>query len=498
MKFIAKTFLGFEEILASELQQLRVDGLQIDNRAVKFEGDLATMYRANLWLRTASRVLREVATFKAESAEDIYQQVKAIDWQKFMRIDQTFAIKSTVYSEIFRNSQFVAYKAKDAIVDYFQELQGNRPSVSISNPEIQIDIHISHNECTVSLDSSGESLHKRGYRKSQTKAPINEALAAGIILKSGWKADCPLIDFMCGSGTILIEAAMIALNIPPGIYRKNFAFENWKDFDRTLFEDIYNDDTQDHEFEHKIYGYDLSKIALSIAKENIAAAGLTSHIVLEQRNVADFVKPEGVEKCVIVSNPPYGERLQERQLAELYQTMGDRLKHHAQGSTAWIVSSERELMKSIGLRPSYKADVLNGSLQCELWGFEIFDGKRNEFLREHGKGDRRIESSHFARQSYRRTPQGEEGERRQSDKRPFEKKSFDKKPFEKRDFDKKSFDKKPFEKRDFDRKPYDKKPSDRKPFEKRDFDKKPFDKKGSPKRDFKDKPFQKRDFKNNY
>ena len=430
MKFIAKTFLGLEEILAEEIQRLGVDSLQINNRAVVFEGDLSTMYRANMWLRTASRVLWEIGNFKAQNAEDIYREIKKIDWSQHLTTKQTFAINSTVYSENFHNSQFVAYKAKDAIVDFFQESVGDRPSVSVAAPDIVIDIHISHNDCTISLDSSGESLHKRGYRKQQTKAPINEALAAGIIIKSGWRGECSLIDFMCGSGTILIEAAMIALNIPPGIYRKGFAFEKWKNFDKTLFEEIYNDDTQDREFNHKIYGYDLSKMALSVAEENVSAAGLNQYISLRQQNISDFKVPSGEEKCIIISNPPYGERLKDKEITALYSTIGQRLKHHAQGAKAWIISSDAELMKAIGLKPSYKIDMLNGSLKCELWGFDIFDGKRKDFLKEKGKQRSENRSSHFAKPNRRtpRRPKEEKTNYKKKDKNNGSKsKSFEKK-----------------------------------------------------------------------
>ena len=237
----------------------------------------------------------------------------------------------------------------------------------------------SNNICTVSLDSSGESLHKRGYRTVQTKAPINEALAAGMIMLSGWNGKSNFVDFMCGSGTLLIEAALIALNIPSGIYRKKFAFENWNNFDRELFEEIFNDESQEREFDHKIYGYDLSSKAIEIAQSNIKSAGMSKYIELKAANIADFESPQG-EKCTIISNPPYGERLLDNNIIKLYNTLGQILKHRCQGIDTWIISSNIDLLKAIGLKPSKRIELLNGSLECEFWKFEIFSGKRNDFL----------------------------------------------------------------------------------------------------------------------
>lgn len=379
MKFVAKTFQGLEDVLYGELKNIGAENLKKECRAVSFEGDLALMYRANLWLRTASRVLKVIESFEASDADTIYNEVKKINWESYMSINQTFAIKSTVYSDNFRNSQFVAYRTKDAIADFFNEKYSKRPSVRVTNPDILINIHISNNVCTVSLDSSGESLHKRGYRKVQTKAPINEALAAGMILLSGWDGKSHFIDFMCGSGTLLIEAALIALNIPPGIYHKHFAFENWHDFDQELFEDIFNDDSQERDFDYKIFGYDLSKKAIEIAQSNIKAAGMSRYIELKAANVADFESPIK-DDFLIISNPPYGERLLENNTVKLYNTIGQVLKHRCQGKSAWIISSNLDLLKSIGLKPSQRVKLLNGDLECEYWKFDMFSGKRNDFL----------------------------------------------------------------------------------------------------------------------
>ena len=322
--------------------------------------------------------MKTIRSFEASDADTIYREVKKIEWDEYMSVSQTFVVNATVYSDSFRNSQFVSYRTKDAIADFFNEKYGKRPSVRLTNPDIYVNIHISNNQCTVSLDSSGDSLHKRGYRSVQTKAPINEALAAGMILLSGWRGDSNFVDFMCGSGTLLIEAALIALNIPPGIFRKQFAFEKWNDFDADLFEEILNDDSEERDFRHKIYGSDLSTKAIEIATQNIKSAGLGRYIELKTANVSDFEAPMG--KSIIISNPPYGKRLIDNNIHNLYSTIGQTLKHRCQGMDVWIISSDSELLKSIGLKPSKKIDLLNGDLECELWKFEIFAGKRNEFL----------------------------------------------------------------------------------------------------------------------
>ena len=256
-ELIAKTFMGLEPVLAEELTQLGANNVQIGRRMVSFTGDKEMMYRANFQLHTAIRVLKPIKHFKARSAEEVYDEVQKIKWDDILDVKKTFSVDSVVYSEEFRNSRFVTYKVKDAIVDWFREKLGTRPNISVSNPDIRLNIHIAEDKATLSLDSSGESLHRRGYRQEQVEAPLNEVLAAGMILMTGWKGECDLIDPMCGSGTIAIEAALIARNISPGVFRKQFAFEKWNDFDQELFDRIYNDDSQEREFEHHIYGYDI-------------------------------------------------------------------------------------------------------------------------------------------------------------------------------------------------------------------------------------------------
>lgn len=377
-EMIAKTFKGLEEILAQELIELGANNVQIQRRAVSFTGDKSMMYKANLHLRTASRILKPIAEFKAKNPDEIYDAIKKINWEEIMDIKTTFAVDSTVYSDDFRHSQFISYKVKDAIVDFFREKYQQRPSVRLDNPALNINLHIAQNHCTLSLDSSGESLHKRGYRISQNEAPLNEALAAGLILLTGWKGECDFIDPMCGSGTLLIEAALIALNIPPGIFKNQFAFEKWKDFDRDLFQTIYEDDSLEKEFEHKIYGYDIAAKAIAISDTNVKSAGLSKYISLQKRPIADFEAPH--KKSIIVTNPPYGERITTNDLLGLYAQMGSMLKHKFSGNTAWIISSNIPCLYEIALKPTTKIELLNGALESLYCQYEIFEGKRNEHL----------------------------------------------------------------------------------------------------------------------
>ena len=386
MNFVAKTFLGLEEVLLQELVALGAQNINKERRAVTFSGDLALMYRANLCLITASRVLKVIDVFDASDADEIYENVKKIDWGQYMSVEQTFAIDATVYSETFRHSQFVSYRVKDAVADYFNEKQNRRPSVRLTTPDVIINVHISHNRCTISLDSSGESLHKRGYRVAQTFAPINEALAAGILLLAGWNGQMNFIDPMCGSGTFLIEAGLIALNIPPGIFKKQFSFENWIDFDRELFDEIYNDDSGERKYSFKIYGYDIAPKSIQAAQDNVKAAGLSKYVELEKRAIADFELPSGA--ATLITNPPYGERIKNDDLMELYNQIGRTFKHKCAGINSWVISSNIDCLHNIGLKPAQKIKLMNGDLDCELWKFNIFAGKRNDYLAM--KGSRRM------------------------------------------------------------------------------------------------------------
>lgn len=376
--YLAKTFKGLEEALATELISLGADNIEIQRRAVAFTGDKALLYKANLHLRTALRILKPIASFRAMNADEIYEEVKKIDWSQYMDVTTTFAIDSTVFSEEITHSKFVAYRVKDGIVDWFKEKLDDRPSVSIENPQLSINVHVSQNRCTLSLDSSGASLHKRGYRVNQVEAPISEVLAAGMLLIAGWKGQTDFVDPFCGSGTFLIEAALIALNIPPGIYRPSFGFEQWKDFDKELFDDIYQDESHERPFEHKIYGSDISRNAIEIADENVKSAGLSKYIQLAVKDVSQLEPP--AESCLIVTNPPYGERLSTDNIEEMYSTFGTLLKHKFPGSSAWVISSEANLLDKIGFKPSKKIKLLNGAIECMFNRYDIFSGKRKEFL----------------------------------------------------------------------------------------------------------------------
>ena len=375
---LATTFKGVEQVLAKELIELGANNVQIERRAVSFTGDLRMLYTANFCLRTASRVLVPIATFKAKKTDDIYEQVKALNWAEYMTPKTTFQIDATVYSDLFRHSQFITYRVKDAIVDYWMEHGGVRPSVQLTNPDIYLNIHIAGDSVTLSLDSSGESLHKRGYRVANTQAPINEALAAGMLLLAGWQGQGDFYDPMCGSGTLLIEAALIARNIAPGIYRKGFAFEKWANFDADLFEDIYSDDSRERDFQHKIYGSDAGFYAVQAATKNIESANLQRDIEVKQIRVQELRLAErNTEGALVMINPPYGERLaQDKDVLRLYQDMGTTLKHQFNGATAWIISSNEDALKCIGLRPAKRVRLMNGDLECLFNQYELFKGDR--------------------------------------------------------------------------------------------------------------------------
>ena len=376
-ELIAKTFQGLEEVLAQELTELGASNIEIGRRMVSFTGDKAMMYRANFCLRTAIRILKPIKHFTAKTADEVYEAVKSIEWENYLDNMSSFAVDAVVFSNEFRHSKFVAYKVKDAIVDYFREKTGNRPSVRINNPDVSFNIHVAEDQCTLSLDSSGESLHRRGYRQEQVEAPLNEVLAAGMILMTGWRGECDLIDPMCGSGTIPIEAALIARNIAPGVFRKEFGFEKWKDFDQDLFDSIYNDDSQEREFNHKIYGYDNNPKANEIATHNVKAAGVTKDVILKIQPFQQFEQP--AEKSIIITNPPYGERISSGDLLDLYQMIGERLKHAFIGNDAWILSYRDECFDQIGLKPSIKIPLFNGALECQFRKYQLFDGKYKAF-----------------------------------------------------------------------------------------------------------------------
>ncbi len=403
-ELIAKTFQGLEEVLAQELTELGASNIEIGRRMVSFTGDKEMMYKANFCLRTAIRILKPIKHFKANTADEVYEAIKEIHWEDYLDCMHSFSVDAVVFSTEFRHSKFVAYKVKDAIVDYFREKTGNRPSVRINNPDLALNIHVAEDQCTLSLDSSGESLHRRGYRQEQVEAPLNEVLAAGMILMTGWRGECDLIDPMCGSGTIPIEAALIARNIAPGVFRKEFGFEKWKDFDQELFDTIYNDDSKEREFEHRIYGYDNNPKANEIAIHNVKAAGVSKDVVLKIQPFQQFEQP--TEKSIIITNPPYGERISTEDLLGLYSMIGERLKHAFTGNDAWILSYRDECFDQIGLKPSVKVPLFNGALECQFRQYQLFDGKYKAFRKDNEGSEFKPRRSDDARP------------RRSDDKRP--------------------------------------------------------------------------------
>lgn len=373
---VAKTSTGLEQILADEILALGGKNITTGNRAVFYEGNLELIYKSNYWLRTALRVLKEIEYFQFKSVDQFYLRCMDIDWQKYFQIDQSFVIHSTVVSSAeFTNSMFASMRAKDAIADYFRKKTGKRPNVDTENPDIVINLHINSDTCTISLDSSGESLHKRGYRIKQGEAPLNEVLAAGMILLSGWNGNSDFLDPMCGSGTLPIEAAMIAQNIAPGKFRKEYAFENWNDYDQLLFDKIKHG-IPTKNFMHNIYASDLSASNLLNAQTNARRAMVFNKIIFGTSDFKDLNIP--INNATIIINPPYGERLQEKNLNALYAMIGERLKHQFAGNDAWILSSSEEGMKNIGLKPKSKTEMFNGALQCKFNHYQLFSGKRKE------------------------------------------------------------------------------------------------------------------------
>ena len=440
-KIIAKTFQGLEEVLAKELINLGANNVEIGHRMVSLTGDKEMLYKANFCTRTAVKILKPIKEFKATDADEVYEAVKRIDWEQYMDVKSTFLVDSVIFSENFRHSKFVAYRVKDAIADYWRDKTGDRPNVGISNPDIRINVHIADSDVTISLDSSGESLHQRGYKTATVPAPINEVLAAGLIMLTGWNGECDLIDPFCGSGTILIEAALIAQNVYPGVFRKEYAFEKWKDFDAELFDSIYNDDSQEREFTHKIYGYDINRQTVQIATNNVLNAGVKDAVSVEQRDFYEFEQPR--EKAIIITNPPYGDRITTDDIYDLYETIGKNLKHHFVGNDAWIISHHEELFDRIGFRPSTKYALFNGSLECEFRKYQIFDGR----LRDRREEGLDIKSDEERQQNLRFKPHkknedGEWGDNRRTDD---ESHYFKSKPFKDRPFRDSPMKERPFQ-----------------------------------------------------
>lgn len=376
---IAKTFFGFEEILAQELRVLGAQDVEIGTRMVSFKGDKGFMYKANLSLRTALKILKPIYYFRAKTDVLLYKGIQGIDWSKYLNANQTFVIDTTIHSDFFKHSQFVSQKAKDAIVDQFREKTGVRPSIDKEYPDLRINIHIDKDQVSVALDTSGNSLHQRGYRTATNIAPINEVLAAGMLLLAGWEGKTDFLDPMCGSGTILIEAGMIACNIPANINRKEFAFEKWNDWDNDLFDQIIDAlMKRTREFHYTIKGYDKAPSAVNKAIDNIKNANLDDYIKVEQQNFFD-TKKETSGPLQMVFNPPYGERL-DIDLERFYREMGDTMKQNYPGTHAWFITANLEALKHVGLKPSRKIKLFNGSLEARLVKYEMYEGsKRTKF-----------------------------------------------------------------------------------------------------------------------
>jgi putative N6-adenine-specific DNA methylase len=379
---LAKTIVGLEEVLANELLKLGARDIETHNRAVSFTGDLGFLYKANFCLRTALRILKPIKTFVVRNEQQLYGEIQKIYWPDYLDVTETLAIDCVLSTDLFSHSQFMAQKAKDAIVDQFREKFGARPSVELDRPTLRINLHIKGDVCTVSLDSSGESLHKRGYRDKTNLAPINEVLAAGLVLLSGWDRRSAFVNPMCGSGTILIEAGLIACNIPPGYYREEYGFQNWKDYDAELWDMIYescmkkvNNDPVE------LVGIEISRNVARKAKENVKLAKLEDIITIHNASFQEFDPPPS--PGVVVINPPYGERMdQDEDIDGLYREMGDTFKKKYKGFSGWIISSNREALKHVGLRPSRKITIFNGPLECRYMRFDMYEGSKKASKQE--------------------------------------------------------------------------------------------------------------------
>lgn len=407
---VAKTFAGLEDVLKDELIEIGASEVEVLIRGVKFTGSKEILYKANFCCRTALRILVIIKEFNVKSSNDLYNGVRSIEWSDYFEVNQTISVNSTVNSEAFNNSMFVSLKTKDAIVDQFKAKIGKRPSVNAETPDIRINVHASSDEVSVSLDSSGESLHKRGYRLGQNEASMSEVLAAGILKIAGWKGQCDFYDPMCGSGTLPIEAALIARNIPPGIFRKSFGFEKWKDFDENLFDKVYNADYE-IPFENTIYASDIASVNIKISSENARNAGLKKDI---QFSVSDFSTLKPVKETgMLIINPPHGQRMNDRAVEPIYSMIGTALKNNFKGINAWVFSSSEEGFRNIGLKPSTKFALFNGSIECELRSFDLYDGSQRQFKQDYSRreGNDRYRSQGDYRSQGRTDYRGSRNER---------------------------------------------------------------------------------------
>ncbi len=378
--FLAKSPAGLEEVLADELSNLGATKIEILKRAVSFEGDKKLMYKANYHCRTALRILMPINQFTFQNEKEFYNRIYELPWEEYLEPDQTLSIDSTIGSSIFTHSHFVSQRAKDAIADRFRERTGVRPSVDLENPDLRINMHIYRDTVNVSLDSSGASLHKRGYHTVNAEAPLSEVLAAGMIMLTGWHGETNFIDWMCGSGTLLIEAAMIAMNLPAGQFREEYGFMKWKDFSPQLWKQVKEDALNNQrDLEIEIRGSDISQRNLIAAESNIRNAYFHKDIQLRVADFRDIKPPEGAG--ILISNPPYGERIEVDDLYELYRDMGNALKRNFEGYKAWLISSDFHAIKLVGLRPMAKKMLWNGQLECRFVGFDLFHGSKKDLYK---------------------------------------------------------------------------------------------------------------------
>ncbi|HNE50917.1 MAG: THUMP domain-containing protein [Chitinophagales bacterium] len=377
-KIVCKTFQGLEQVLSEELRQLNAKNIEIGRRAVVCDFDLELMYRCNLELRTCLKVLVPIFEFESTSPDDLYNFATRLSWDKFMNVSQSFAIDFTIQSEYFKHSQFASLKLKDAICDSFRKKQDKRPNVNTDKPDILFNLHIFRDKVTISLDSSGVSLHQRGNRVEQTIAPINEVLAAGLILLSKWDKQSHFIDAMCGSGTIVIEAASMAINKAPNLERRYFCFKNWQNYDRTLYDAICLDlENKIVKFPFKIIGSDNNKKAIFVAKANIQKAWFQDVVEIREISIQKMIPP--LDRGTLIINPPYGERMEAYQVDLLYKQIGTAFKEHFSGYTCGVISSDVNALKAIGLKPLKKFPVVNGKLDCMYYLYEMYEGTRRKF-----------------------------------------------------------------------------------------------------------------------
>ena len=369
---IATTMFGLEDILEKELIKLGAKKIKKGNRCIYFQGNQQCMYDANIRLRTALKILKVLQVFKTKSETELYKHIRRIKWHNILSTSNTFSVNSTVNSKYFTHSHYVSLVVKDAIVDHFKQKFKKRPSVDTHKPQVNIHIHISNNKCTLSLNSSGDSLHKRGYRSSKFHAPINEVLAAGIILLSDWNKKTTLIDPMCGSGTFIIEAALIAMNKSPNIYRKIFGFQNWRDYNQKVFEEVKEAAIKrETPYHQTIKGYDISASTISMAKQHVNNMKLNNIVEVHG---GDFFKLKGDKTSTLIFNPPYGKRIEIHK--NYYTNIGNTLKHNYSGISAWIITSELQEIKKIGLRSSKKIKLFNGPLECRLVNYNLYEGSK--------------------------------------------------------------------------------------------------------------------------